>query len=203
MEELSGLRKLEIFAVSFCNQRNFNSYVRKQQHYHQRLAHYRLQLNEGGPSYGDYRDLSKEVQVWDSSLIRNQPVLLLPANLRVLEIISCELPNGGGLLDVSPSLKTAMDLKACKLSECPGIEYVWWADNCIASLNALNLKGLPALRVLFKLRPRETIISCSNLKHLVVSGCHNLKHLFTAELVKYHLQNLQSILSTVAVKWRI
>ena len=70
---------------------------------------------------------------------------------------------------------------------------MWWADNCIASLNALNVKGLPALRVLFKLRPRETIISCSNLTHLVVSGCHNLKHLFTADLVKCHLQNLQSI----------
>ena len=69
---------------------------------------------------------------------------------------------------------------------------MWWADNCITSLNALHLNGLPALRVLFKLRPRENI-SCSNLKHLVVSGCHNLKHLFTAELVKYHLQNLQSI----------
>ena len=54
MEELSGLRKLEIFAVRFSDQRNFNSYVRKQQHYHQRLTHYRLQLNGGGPSYGDY-----------------------------------------------------------------------------------------------------------------------------------------------------
>ena len=50
MEELSGLRKLEIFAISFSDQRNFNSYVRKQQHYHQRLTHYRLQLNGGGPS---------------------------------------------------------------------------------------------------------------------------------------------------------
>ena len=193
MEELSGLRKLEVFAISFSNLRNFNGYVRKQQHYHQRLTHYRLRLKGRQPSNDDYPGLSKEVHVWDCSLNRYQHGLLLPANLRVLEIIRCELLPSGGLLDVSPSLKTAMDLKACKLSECPGIEYLWWADNCIASLNALNLKGLPALRVLFKLRPRENI-SCSNLKHLVVGGCDNLKHLFTAELVKsHHLQNLQSI----------
>ena len=113
-------------------------------------------------------------------------MLLLSANLRVLEIISCELPNSGGHIGCF-----SVVLKACEIAHCPGIEYVWWADNCITSLNALHLNGLPALRVLFKLRPRENI--SSNLKHLVVSGCHNLKHLFTADLVKYHLQNLQSI----------
>ena len=195
VKELSGLRKLEIFAFSFTYLCNFNSYVRNQ--CYQRLTHYRLQLNGRRLSYFHYRGLSKEVQVWDCRLIRNQPVLLLPANLRVLEIIRCELLPSGGLLDVSPSLKTAMDLKACKLAHCPGIGYVWWADECIASLKALFLKGMPSLRVLFKLRPREinNVSSCSsNLKHLVMTGCHNMKHLFTAELVKsHHLQNLRSI----------
>ena len=203
-EELSMLRKLEILDVVFYNLHKFNSYVRKQ-HY-QRLTHYRLQLNGRGYHRG-FDGLSKEVIVWDHKLIGGTEkekendeyaqLVLLPANLRILGIINCELFPSGGLLDVSPSLKMAMDLKACEIKKCDGIEYVWWADDCIASsLNSLYLAYLPDLRVLFKLRPTENIASYSNssLKHLFVGRCHNLKHLFTAELVKsHHLQNLHSI----------
>ena len=204
-EELSRLRKLEILDVTFYNLHKFNSYVREQ-HY-QRLTHYRLQLSGRG-YYPGFGGLSKEVKVSDHKLIGgtekekendeyyHAQLVLLPANLRILGIINCKLFPSGGLLDVSPSLKMAMDLKACQIKMCDGIEYVWWADDCIASsLNILKIEHLPNLRVLFKLRPTENIASYSNssLKHLFVGRCHNLKHLFTAELVKYHLQNLHSI----------
>ena len=210
VEELSGLRKLEILVVGFSGVRNFNSYVRKQ-HY-QRLTHYHLQLSRNRESYNPYHGLSKKVIVQNCRLIGGKEKekekendeyqqLVLPANLRVLEISRCELLRSGGVLDVSPTLKTAMDLKACKILYCEGIEYVWWADDCIASsLNTLYIQELPKLRVLFKLRPRprqgptENIVNCSSsLKHLFVGGCNNLKHLFTAELVKDHLQSLHSI----------
>ena len=205
-EELSRLRKLEILDVVFYNLHKFNSYVRKK-HY-QRLTHYRLQLN-GREYHRGFDGLSKEVIVSDHKLIGGTEkekendeyyraqLVLLPANLRILGIINCELFPSGGLLDVSPSLKMAMDLKACEIKYCDGIEYVWWADDCIASsLNTLKIENLPNLRVLFKLRPTENIASYSNssLKHLFVGRCHNLKHLFTAELVKsHHLQKLHSI----------
>ena len=51
---------------------------------------------------------------------------------------------------------------------------------------------MPNLSVFFKFQPTD-IVSCFSLKHLQVTKCGNLKHLFTPELVKYHLQNLQTI----------
>ena len=115
---------------------------------------------------------------------------MLPTNIQLLEIIECSLPTC--LLDVSPSLKIATDLKVCTISKCKGVEHLWCMEDCVASLNNLYLDGLPDLNVLFKFRPIN-IVSCSSLKHLEVRSCSNLKHLFTHELVNHHLQNLQTI----------
>ncbi|KAL6314399.1 hypothetical protein AAG906_022482 [Vitis piasezkii] len=173
VEKLSGLRKLEILEVKFSSLHNFNSYMRTE-HY-RRLTHYQVIVKscnlEGGKDNDDYQ-------------------LVLPTNVQFFQIIECHLPTG--LLDVSQSLKMATDLKACLISRCEGIEYLWSVEDCIASLNWLFLEDLQSLRVLFKLRPID-IVRCSSLKNLYVSNCDNLKHLFTPELVKYHLKNLQSI----------
>ncbi|KAJ9671382.1 hypothetical protein PVL29_025195 [Vitis rotundifolia] len=191
VEELSGLRKLEILYVKFSSLQNFNSYMRTQ-HY-ERLTHYHVGLN--GFGYfglpGDTSDFCKEVTVRECKLEGgNDNHLVLPTNVQFFQIEKCHLPTG--LLDVSPVLKMAMDLKACLISRCEGIEYLWWVEDCIASLNLLLLEDLSSLRVLFQLRPTGSV-SCSSLKHLYVSYCDNLKHLFTPELVKYHLKNLQTI----------
>ncbi|RVW42902.1 putative disease resistance protein [Vitis vinifera] len=163
VEELSGLRKLEVLDVNFSSLHNFNSYM-KTQHY-QRLTHYRVRLS--GREY--------------SRLLGRKEIDM---------IYTCNDPTS--LLDVSPSLQIATDLKACLISKCEGIKYLWCVEDCIDSLNSLFLDSLPSLRVLFKLKPTDNV-RCSGLKHLYVSKCHNLKHLFTPELVKNHLQNLQNI----------
>ena len=64
--------------------------------------------------------------------------------------------------------------------------------HCFASLNSLFLDLLPSLRVLFRFKPTD-VACCSSLKHLSVSKCQSLKNLFTADLVKYHVRNLQTI----------
>ncbi|KAJ9671387.1 hypothetical protein PVL29_025200 [Vitis rotundifolia] len=198
VEELSGLRKLEVLDVNFSSLHNFNSYM-KTQHY-RRLTHYRVRLN--GKEYsrllGSQRNrhgFCKEVEVWECKLMEggknnDDYQLVLPTNVQFLQIYTCNDPTS--LLDVSPSLKIATDLKACLISKCEGIKYLWGVEDCIDSLNSLFLDLLPSLRVLFKLKPTDNV-RCSSLKHLYVSKCHNLKHLFTPELVKNHLQNLQNI----------
>ena len=117
--ELSGLRKLEILSLSFSDLHNFNSYVRKQ-HY-QRHTQHLVQLN-GLRHYDPIFGLSKVV-IKDCRLIGGtengndeHQQLVLPAKLRVLNIGCCKLLSNGGLLDVSPSLKTTMDLRACVIT---------------------------------------------------------------------------------------
>ncbi|XP_034679040.1 putative disease resistance protein At5g05400 [Vitis riparia] len=192
VEELSGLRKLEILEVKFSSLHNFNSYMMTE-HYG-RLTHYHVGLNGFGYFLSGETGICKAVTVEQFNLEGGKDNddyhLVLPTNVQFFQIKQCHLPTG--LLDVSQSLKMATDLKACLISRCKGIEYLWWVEDCIASLNTLWLDKLPSLRVLFKLRPID-IVRCSSLKSLYVSYCHNLKHLFTPELVKYHLKNLQSI----------
>ncbi|XP_059591415.1 probable disease resistance protein At4g27220 isoform X1 [Vitis vinifera] len=192
VEELSGLRKLEILEVKFSSLHNFNSYMMTE-HY-RRLTHYHVGLNGFGHFQSRLNGSCKEVTVNACNLEGGKDNddyhLVLPTNVQFFKIEECHLPTG--LLDVSQSLKMATDLKACLISRCKGIEYLWSVEDCIASLNTLCLHKLPSLRVLFKLRPSD-IVSCSSLKRLHVSNCDNLKHLFTPELVKYHLKNLQSI----------
>ncbi|XP_034679411.1 probable disease resistance protein At4g27220 [Vitis riparia] len=198
VEELSGMRKLEVLDVNFSSLHNFNSYM-KTQHY-RRLTHYRVRLSgrEYSRLLGSQRNrhgFCKEVEVWECKLTEGGKdngdyQLVLPTNVQFLQIYTCNDPTS--LLDVSPSLQIATDLKACLISKCEGIKYLWWVEDCIDSLNSLFLDSLPSLRVLFKLKPTDNV-RCSSLKHLYVSKCHNLKHLFTPELVKNHLQNLQNI----------
>ena len=196
-EELSGLRKLEILSVNFSSLHNFNSYIRTQHYW--RLTHYHVQLNGRKSIFPRFQpnphDFCKGVEVWECKLKEegkddDDYQLMLPTNIQFLQINRCHLPTS--LIDVSPSLKIATDLKACLIIECKGIEYLWWVEGCIASLNTLYLHELPSLRDLFMFRPTATV-SCSSLKHLNVSDCNNLKHMFTLELVKYHIQNLQTI----------
>ncbi|KAJ9672743.1 hypothetical protein PVL29_026097 [Vitis rotundifolia] len=158
------------------------------------LTHYRVGLN-GFETFGEENfDFCKEVTVHACKLEGEEDNddyhLVLPTNVQFFQITECHLPTG--LLDVSHSLKMATDLKACLISRCEEIEYLWSVEDCIASLNWLFLDELQSLRVLFKLRPTN-IVCCSSLKHLYVSNCGNLKHLFTPKLVKYHLKNLQTI----------
>ncbi|KAJ9671381.1 hypothetical protein PVL29_025194 [Vitis rotundifolia] len=192
VEELSGLRKLEILHVKFSSLHNFNSYMRTK--HCRRLTHYRVGLNGFGFFPGGNFDFCKEVIVQTCKLKAGKDNdhyhLVLPTNVQFFQIINCHLPTS--LLDVSQSLKMTTDLKACLISRCERIEYLWSVEDYIASLNSLCLQRLQSLRVLFKLRPTD-IIRCSSLKHLYVSDCLNLKHLFTPELVKYHLKNLQTI----------
>ncbi|KAJ9672735.1 hypothetical protein PVL29_026089 [Vitis rotundifolia] len=192
VEELSGLRKLEILDVKFSNLHNFNSYMRTK-HY-QRLTHYRVRLNGFGYFLGENFHFCKEVTVEACKLEGGKDNddyhLILLTNVRFFQITKCHLPIG--LFDVSQSLKMATNLKACLISRCVGIEYLWLVEDCIASLKWLFLDELPSLGVLFKLRPTN-IVRCSSLKHLYMSNCSNLNHLFTPKLVKYHLKNLQTI----------
>ncbi|KAL6328759.1 hypothetical protein AAG906_003776 [Vitis piasezkii] len=174
VEELSGLRKLEILEVKFSSLHNFNSYMRTE-HY-RRLTHYRVGLNRFRYFPPELNGICKEVTVTACNLEGGKDNddyhLVLPTNVQFFKIEECHLPTG--LLDMQ------------------GIEYLWSVEDCIASLNTLCLDELPSLRVLFKLRSTDTV-RCSSLKNLYVSNCDNLKHLFTPELVKYHLKNLQSI----------
>ncbi|XP_034677886.1 disease resistance protein UNI-like [Vitis riparia] len=192
VEELSGLRKLEILEVNFSSLHNFNSYMMTE-HY-RRLTHYHVGLNgfRFFPSKlkGSCKQVTMEACNLEGGKDNDDYHLVLPTNVQFFHITEWHLPTG--LLDVSQSLKMATDLKACLISRCKGIEYLWSVEDCIASLNWLFLQDLQSLRVLFKLRPSD-IVSCSSLKSLYVSRCDNLKHLFTPELVKYHLKNLQSI----------
>ncbi|XP_034679043.1 probable disease resistance protein At4g27220 [Vitis riparia] len=192
VEELSGLRKLEILEVKFSSLHNFNSYMMTE-HY-RRLTHYHVGLN--GFRYfplernGSCKQVTVKACNLEGGKDNDDYHLVLPTNVQFFHITECHLPTG--LLEVSQSLKMATDLKACWISRCKGIEYLWSVEDCIASLNWLFLRDLQSLRVLFKLRPID-IVRCSSLKNLYVSNCDNLKHLFTPELVKYHLKNLQSI----------
>ncbi|KAJ9672861.1 hypothetical protein PVL29_026207 [Vitis rotundifolia] len=190
VEELSGLRKLEILDVKFSSLHNFNSYMRTK--HCRRFTHYRVRLNGFLSFPGKKFDFCKKVTVeackLDGGKDNDGYRLVLPTcNTWITQ---CLLPIG--LLNVSQSLKMATDLKACLISRFEGIEYLWSVKDCIASLNLLFLEELQSLRVLFKLRLTD-IVHCSSLKHLYVSNCGNLKHLFTPELVKYHLKNLQTI----------
>ncbi|XP_034678436.1 probable disease resistance protein At4g27220 isoform X2 [Vitis riparia] len=208
---LIGLRKLEILSINLYSLHTFNSYMRTTQF--QRLTHYYVeicggvwppgnspgrevdnyQLWDGDPRFRD--SLGKEIALFRCELNQGREdndecQLMLPTNIQLLEIAECSLPTC--LVDVSPSLKIARDLKVCSISDCKGVEYLWCMEDCVASLNNLYLDGLPDLNVLFKLRPINTV-SCSSLKHLEVGSCGNLKHLFTQELVNHHLQTLQTI----------
>ena len=113
VEELSGLRKLEILDVNFSDLRNLNSYTRTQ-HY-QRLTHYRVRLN--GREYSTLLGLQrnrhgfcKEVEIWECNLKESgekeynddcQPVL--PTNVQFLQTYKCNYFTN--LLDASPCLK--------------------------------------------------------------------------------------------------
>ncbi|KAJ9671380.1 hypothetical protein PVL29_025193 [Vitis rotundifolia] len=192
VKELSGLRKLEILNVNFSSLHNFNSYMRTE--HWQRLAHYNVRLNGSEYCPGYESEFCKQVTVEACELKEGKENddyhLVLPTDVRFFEISKCHLPTS--LLDVSQSLKMATDLKTCSISRCEGIEYLWSVEDCIASLNELFLGELQSLRVLFKLRPKDTV-RCSSLKDLYVINCGNLKHLLTPELLKYHLKNLQTI----------
>ena len=148
VEELSGLRKLEILEVKFSSLHNFNSYMRTE-HY-RRLTHYRVGLNRFRYFPPKLNGICKEVTVMACNLERGKDNddyhLVLPTNVQFFKIEACHLPTG--LLDVSQSLKMATDLKACWISSCKGIEYLWSAEDCIASLNWLFLEELQSLRVL-------------------------------------------------------
>ncbi|KAJ9672860.1 hypothetical protein PVL29_026206 [Vitis rotundifolia] len=182
LEELSGLRKLEILDVIFSSLHNFNRYMSTK--HCRRLTHYRVGLNKFRFFLGEIFYFCKEVAVEKYKLKEGKDNddyhLVLPTNVQFFQITKFHLPTG--LLDVSQSLKMATNLKACLISRCKGIEYLW----------LLCLEGLKSLRVLFKLRLTD-IVHCSSLKLLHVSNCGNLKHLFTLELVKFHLKNLQII----------
>ncbi|XP_034680443.1 probable disease resistance protein At4g27220 [Vitis riparia] len=211
IEELIGLRKLEILCINLSSLHKFDSYMRTK-HY-QRLTHYYFQIcggvwppgNSPGREVDNYQrwdggprlrnSLGKEIALFRCELNQGREdndecQLMLPTNIQLLEITECSLPTC--LLDVSPSLKIARDLKVCSISKCKGVEHLWCMEDCVASLNSLYLDGLPDLNVLFKSGPIN-IVSCSSLKHLEVKRCGNLKHLFTHELVNHHLQNLQTI----------
>ena len=209
IKELIGLRKLEILCINLSSLHKFDSYMRTK-HY-QRLTHYYFQICGGvwppGNSPGREVDsfergvlrhrssLGKEVALWNCELNQGREdnddcQLMLPTNIQLLEIAKCRLPTC--LLDVSPSLKIARDLKVCSISECKGVEHLSCMEDCIASLNTLYLDGLSDLSVLFKFRPTNNV-SFSSLKLLEVWSCGNLKHLFTHEIVNHHLQNLQTI----------
>ncbi|CBI20159.3 unnamed protein product, partial [Vitis vinifera] len=201
VEELSGLRKLEIVEVKFSGLHNFNSYMRTE-HY-RRLTHYCVGLNGFGTFRGKKNEFCKEVIVKSCNLEGGKDnddyQLVLPTNVQFFKIEKCHLPTG--LLDVSQSLKMATDLKACLISKCKGIEYLWSVEDCIASLNWLFLKDLPSLRVLFKLRPID-IVRCSSLKHLyvkeeeeeVINQRHNLI-LYFPNLQSLTLENLPKLKS--------
>ncbi|KAJ9687126.1 hypothetical protein PVL29_015829 [Vitis rotundifolia] len=205
MEELIGLRVLKILVIYLSSLHEFDSYMRTK-HY-ERLTHYYFQICDGVWPPGNSPDrevdnfpgwdggpryvFSREVALRRCELKqgRKDHQLMLPTNIQVLEIEDGSLPTSLLDLDVSPSLKDAEDLKVCSISECEGIEYLWWIEDWVASLNNMYLTQLPNLSAIFKFRPTN-IVSCSNLKHL---SCGNLKHLFTPELVKYHIQNLEVI----------
>ncbi|KAJ9671355.1 hypothetical protein PVL29_025176 [Vitis rotundifolia] len=211
IEELIELRKLEILCINLSSLHKFDSYIRTK-HY-QRLTHYYFEIcggvwppgNSPGREPGNFQrwdgvprarnSLGKEVALWRCDLNQGREdnddcQLMLPTNIQLLEIKECSLPTS--LLDVSPSLKIARDLKVCSISNCKGVEHLWCMEDCVASLNNLYLRELPDLNVLFKFRPRNNV-SCSSLKHLEVNICGNLKHLFTHELVNHHLKNLRTI----------
>ena len=211
IEELIGLRKLEILCIKLSSLDRFDWYM-KTKHY-QGLTHYYFEIcggvwppgNSPGREVDNYErwdeilpprnSLGKEIGLCGCELNQGREdndecQLMLPTNIQLLEITECSLPTC--LLDVSPSLKIARDLKVCSISECEGVEHLWCMEDCVASLNYLYLDDLPDLNVLFKFRPIN-IVSCSSLKHLEVRSCGNLKHLFTHELVNHHLQNLQTI----------
>ncbi|KAJ9671353.1 hypothetical protein PVL29_025175 [Vitis rotundifolia] len=205
-ELLIGLRKLEILCIKLSSLDRFDRYMRT--NHYQRLTHYHFEIcrrvwlpgNSPGREADNFQrwngfprlrsSLGKEVALSRCELNQGREELMLPTNIQLLEITKCSLPTC--LLDVFPSLKIATDLKVCSISECMGVEHLWWMEDCVASLNYLYLDGLPDLRVLFKFRPIN-IVSFSSLKHLEVWSCGNLKHLFTHELVNHQLQNLQTI----------
>ena len=120
--------------------------------------------------------------------------------IQFLQIYKCNYFTN--LLDASPCLKMATDLKAYLISKCEGMEYLWCVEDCIASLNLLFLDLLPSLRVLFKFKPTD-VACCSSLKHLSVSKCQSLKNLFTADLVKYHVRNLLLPFAKFAIPHRL
>lgn len=149
-----------------------------------------LEAREGGEEVYGRKVVLEGCEIKQGGRDNDDYQVVLPTNVQLLEIGRCLLPTS--LSDVWPSLRIAKDLKVCFILECEGIEYLWWVEDCTASLSRLWLRALPNLRVLFKFRP-TSIGSFSGLKQLEVGECHNLKHMFTPELVKYRLQNLQFI----------
>ena len=132
MEDLIGLRKLEILCINLSSLHKFGSYMRTE-HY-QRLTHYYFGICEGVwplgnspskevgifqrwdgvPRRGNF--LGREVVLWKCELKQGRKdnddhQLMLPTNRQLLEIGKCSLPTSLLDLDVSPSLKVAKDLK--------------------------------------------------------------------------------------------
>ncbi|KAA8535623.1 hypothetical protein F0562_030626 [Nyssa sinensis] len=204
--ELSSLGQLEMLGVQFSSLSKFNSYVHT--HHWQRLSHYRLQT--GDQYVGDSLLYCRQVFMKGYNLSEREeqdPIIVLPTNMQVLEIINCHLPTS--LSNLSPSLKgnAIRDLERCKIDECMGIEHLWSFTTTTSSvpqnLQTLVLESLPDLTRLFKykrvgtrdgpppLPPRSGTFS--SLKLLSVTRCHNLKYLFTPCSVQHHFKNLQLI----------
>ncbi|KAA8535648.1 hypothetical protein F0562_030651 [Nyssa sinensis] len=202
-EELISLRQLEMLGVNFSNLHGFNNYVNTQ--HWQRLSHYCLQIKSGhGHDLLPCRRVS--ISELGRAIMLNCSIVL-PSNMQELNIENCVLPTS--LLDFSPSLgkNACRDLERCHIGGSEGIEHLWSFTSTTTSvpinLQTLRLTNLPDLISLFKYEgvereggppaPIPETGFFSRLKLLSVWSCEKVKYLFTARLVRHHMQNLELI----------
>ncbi|GMN23738.1 hypothetical protein TIFTF001_045807 [Ficus carica] len=198
VEELASLRKLETFEAMFHDVRHFNSFVKSMEG-REMISIYMLHVgfHYFQKFYRCNRGVILTHCILGENVAGNYCPLLLPQGIQILHIMNCVLAS---LCRSFASLKDAIDLRFCILSECHEMEYVLYSSSFTVSilqrLEELELDRLWNLRALVR---RDTFASWllpigtfSSLKKLSVIDCPNLKSLFVPALLS-HLQNLEEI----------
>nr|XP_027060856.1 probable disease resistance protein At4g27220 [Coffea arabica] len=175
--------------------------------------YYYLYINDNFSSFCDYvhsaDDIGhhKRLYFHQCKLGRglNHPVLLLPSDIKSLELIDCVGRGIRCLSDVFRNFTSLNDLSSLEIRGLDGIEFLWQfsapaprdqqADSSFSPLRKLQnliLRNLLDLVGLFFGESEAYLLqpgTFSSLTWLSIHKCHKMKRLFTAQL----LQNLENL----------
>ncbi|XP_027172013.1 disease resistance protein SUMM2-like [Coffea eugenioides] len=175
--------------------------------------YYYLYINDNFSSFCDYvhsgDDIGhhKRLYFHQCKLGRglNHPVLLLPSDIKSLELIDCVGRGIRCLSDVFRNFTSLNDLSSLEIRGLDGIEFLWQfsaptprdqqADSSFSPLRKLQnliLRNLLDLVGLFFGKSEAYLLqpgTFSSLTWLSIHKCHKMKRLFTAQL----LQNLENL----------
>ncbi|XP_059288431.1 probable disease resistance protein At4g27220, partial [Lycium ferocissimum] len=215
VEDLRGMRQLEVFDGVFVDVASFNGFVKHRQSCGT-PSFFEITLGPEQSSISSFNSLRYDNKVTLRGLVTTRDnVILLPLDTKRLGIVHCDiLTLGNSLLNAIPSLIQSKDLREIKIERCKGIEFLIRLSNCssmgermmgnheltstcspFSSLERLTLASLEEFSGLVKLELGEALPPVGTFSHLCklyVWECNKMKKLIPRWLLQY-LINLTDI----------